>query len=588
MQMHNMKQLISGKAKLPFACCNGFFVLIFFSICTFYNIMFAQQTFPASISSTVDLASAVGTCAAPGTLNTSYFEIPVSGVGTLSSTNALYGLTLNFSGAAGSYRVRNLNIMLVSPNGTCVTVYSGGNVSGNNGGLEFYGPISPGTLNATRGSTTTFSMRLVTFVSCLRYPKDYVGTSGYTTTTPGGNFSIDGNALVLASPNNLTTGFNGLDPNGTWKLIFGGGASDSPALVSASITFGDPTSTNQTSNGNNCTNAINWTGAPICAQTNGMTSSTNMPGWAGPAGNTFGTFSGGATCAWNGANNNDVWISFVAQTSNVCINISSVIDQLQSVVVTDPNTDNDNNPCSFAGNNPATNGQYWQLVNCPRDAIYNTTFGRPFAHNHCFSANIGQTYYLVVDGNSGAESPFYISGISGTAYNLPIELVNFNASLENRITEISWQTASEKNNDYFLIERSQNGMDWELVDEVDGAGNSNELLSYKTYDFHPYRGVGYYRLKQVDYDGEYSYSEIRSVYNTDDLMILPNPSTGIFGIGGMPKHQENMVVVLDITGKVLEQHSTEEESYQLDLTHCSAGVYLVIINGTESIRVIKE
>ena len=71
-------------------------------------------------------------------------------------------------------------------------------------------------------------------------------------------------------------------------------------------------------------------------------------------------------------------------------------------------------------------------------------------------------------------------------------------------------------------------------------------------------------------------------------MILPNPSTGIFGIGGMPKHQENIIMVLDITGKVLEQHTTEEESYQLDLTQRTAGVYLVIINGTESIKVIKE
>jgi hypothetical protein len=171
---------------------------------------------------------------------------------------------------------------------------------------------------------------------------------------------------------------------------------------------------------------------------------------------------------------------------------------------------------------------------------------------------------------------------------LPITLLSFDAQLVDRRTELQWVTASEKNNDYFNIERSYNGTDWEFLDQVDGAGNSTELLSYHTYDFNPYRGITYYRLKQVDFDGKYSYSEIRSVANTDDLMILPNPSTGIFGIGGMPKHQENTIAVLDITGKVLEQHATEEESFQLDLTQRSAGVYMVIINGTESIKLIKE
>ena len=76
--------------------------------------------------------------------------------------------------------------------------------------------------------------------------------------------------------------------------------------------------------------------------------------------------------------------------------------------------------------------------------------------------------------------------------------------------------------------------------------------------------------------------------NTESLMVLPNPSTGIFNIGGMPKNQPNSISVMDINGKVLEQHITEEESYQLDLTQHSAGVYFVIINVTESIKIIKQ
>jgi hypothetical protein len=74
----------------------------------------------------------------------------------------------------------------------------------------------------------------------------------------------------------------------------------------------------------------------------------------------------------------------------------------------------------------------------------------------------------------------------------------------------------------------------------------------------------------------------------ENLIILPNPSTGIFNIGGIPKHQANSISVLDITGKVLQQLITKEESYHLDMTQFSAGVYLVILNETESIKIIKH
>jgi hypothetical protein len=173
-------------------------------------------------------------------------------------------------------------------------------------------------------------------------------------------------------------------------------------------------------------------------------------------------------------------------------------------------------------------------------------------------------------------------------YNLPIELISFDAKLLERNVELTWQTASEQNNDYFVVERSQDGIDWEVIEQMNGAGNSTELISYKTYDFYPLSAVSYYRLKQVDYDGKTSYSEIRSVINTESLMILPNPSAGIFNIGGMQKNQENSISILDISGKIVEHHIIENESYQLDLTQKNAGIYFVIINGIESIKIIKN
>lgn len=528
-----------------FLAASCFIFSSYFSICQVFSTT-------SSLPFDLDVGTNYTACGTPGTKSLTF---NVSGVGMLNtSTKQLAEIQLRLDASCGA----NVNAVLCyikSPAGTCVQIAN------------------------QMGATTNYSGMPSTFldysfrnsVSCLNKAPDY---SAFPSTV-GCEENQDGRYGIFSTTGNISTSFNGQNADGTWTIYFFESTSFAPCVNSASIEFGNPSHSDQTANGESCSTAINWNGSPICASTNGKVGSTNMPGWNGA------TFSG---CQWNAANNNDVWIRFQPNSTNVCIAISGLVNDLQSIIVSDPNTDGDNNPCTGSGN-----GTYWNVLSCPRngDNIYAAVTGTTRNQNHCFTAVVGQTYYLVVDGNGGAESPFYITGIAGLTP-LPITLVAFIAEMKDRVVEIFWETASQINNDYFVIERSNNGTDWELLEKLDGAGNNTELLSYKTYDFHPYRGVGYYRLKQVDYDGEYSYSEIRSVYNTNELMILPNPSAGIFGIGGMPRHQENTVVVLDITGKVLEQHSTEEESYQLDLTHFSAGVYLVIINGTESIRVIKE
>ena len=84
---------------------------------------------------------------------------------------------------------------------------------------------------------------------------------------------------------------------------------------------------------------------------------------------------------------------------------------------------------------------------------------------------------------------------------LPIELLDFEARVDRGIVYIDWSTASESNNDFFKIQRSQDGNTWEGVGEIKGAGNSTSRLSYTMEDREPYFGVSYYRLSQTDFDG---------------------------------------------------------------------------------------
>ena len=103
--------------------------------------------------------------------------------------------------------------------------------------------------------------------------------------------------------------------------------------------------------------------------------------------------------------------------------------------------------------------------------------------------------------------------------------------------ELKWQTASEKDNDYFTVERSINETDFESVAKVKGAGTSTTVKTYSIIDFYPFSGIAYYRLKQTDYDGTYTYSEVKSVKNIAEnrkslklYNISPNPFKDRFTI----------------------------------------------------------
>jgi fibronectin-binding autotransporter adhesin len=120
-------------------------------------------------------------------------------------------------------------------------------------------------------------------------------------------------------------------------------------------------------------------------------------------------------------------------------------------------------------------------------------------------------------------------GRKQSASSLPIQLVEIKAQKHRtgRI-DILWTTATEINNDFFTIERSHNGVNFETLTTVAGAGNSNDLLHYSTIDNNPLRGINYYRLKQTDYDGTSTHSKIISIDGKNisidaSWKMFPNP-----------------------------------------------------------------
>ena len=116
---------------------------------------------------------------------------------------------------------------------------------------------------------------------------------------------------------------------------------------------------------------------------------------------------------------------------------------------------------------------------------------------------------------------------NGNTITLPIELISFDANLKGNIVLLVWETLSEINNDYFTIEKSNDGLNFIEVTRLQGAGNSLERLAYSTTDNSPFTGVSYYRLKQTDFNGDYTYSEIKAINNqnikTKNSVVFPNP-----------------------------------------------------------------
>lgn len=178
---------------------------------------------------------------------------------------------------------------------------------------------------------------------------------------------------------------------------------------------------------------------------------------------------------------------------------------------------------------------------------------------------------------------FTLGTINVNATPLPITLVSFNAhNIENREVKLVWQTALEINNDYFTVERSLDAINWEAVMSIRGAGNSNNTLDYTATDEMPYKGLSYYRLKQTDFDGKFSYSGVRSVFvsrSADDMIqIYPNPASNEVIITGNEDELKNMALFntlgQNITAEIfmIKQSVTE---YILNLSALNSGVYYI-------------
>ncbi|MDF1672823.1 MAG: T9SS type A sorting domain-containing protein [Vicingaceae bacterium] len=168
---------------------------------------------------------------------------------------------------------------------------------------------------------------------------------------------------------------------------------------------------------------------------------------------------------------------------------------------------------------------------------------------------------------------------------LPVELLDFNGENIKNENHLWWNTASEINAESFIVQRSKDGSYYENITTIQAAGNSNTIQNYNYIDESPNEGINYYRLKQVDENGDKDYSKIIAVNKegVQDFMInnlYPNPASDDLIIDLFSKSEDPLkICIIDITGKpVLEKYITPKEGIskmKFDLSSLNAGFYSI-------------
>jgi hypothetical protein len=206
--------------------------------------------------------------------------------------------------------------------------------------------------------------------------------------------------------------------------------------------------------------------------------------------------------------------------------------------------------------------------------------------------------YMVINNTTPLPGTATSGGVVGSgccepfpcAIALPVSFINFDANLtENKQVDLTWETLSERDNDYFTIEKSNDGVDWEYLDTVDGAGNTTILQSYHLKDENPNIGVNYYKLSQTDFNGQIKKLDIDFIYYVkDELFLGPNPTKSQTILYGKNLNEYSVEIVDNLGQNVdFSLNLFSDSKLEISTRNLTSGIYFVIVNNSYSSKILK-
>jgi hypothetical protein len=221
---------------------------------------------------------------------------------------------------------------------------------------------------------------------------------------------------------------------------------------------------------------------------------------------------------------------------------------------------------------------------CGESITGSTTYTFAMAANQCC--------FVEVDGFAGTNCDYSLQTSMTPACVLPVQMLYFNGELTSDIAaKLSWATATEKNADYYLIEKSTDGVHYTELTKTQAVGNSTTLSNYTVYDKYLSKGLNYYKLTEFDKNGIPSFFGYATVSNNAALEIFnifPNPAQDAITLN--LKNFAVPVIGYELYNSQGELVKTENISltngdalYNLDLSYLEKGLYFVKLTGTESV-----
>ncbi len=187
--------------------------------------------------------------------------------------------------------------------------------------------------------------------------------------------------------------------------------------------------------------------------------------------------------------------------------------------------------------------------------------------------------------------PITVNGSAATCTPspLPVKLVSFTAKTEEKTVVLEWQTSSEINNSHFEVEKSYDAKDFSSIGTVGSKGDSDALVEYSFTDEAPQSGINYYRLRQVDNDGKFEYSKIRSINYTGSysIKVEPNPTDDYIIFRGLKNNSS--LEIIDTNGVQLYQStiSNGNSDLKLNVSNYHSGLYIVRVVHENKVEIRK-
>ncbi len=247
---------------------------------------------------------------------------------------------------------------------------------------------------------------------------------------------------------------------------------------------------------------------------------------------------------------------------------------------------------------------FFALARFQPDGILDNTFGENGlvltdvgeVDNFANSAALQTDGKIVVSGNGYTDkliNPELGGKFALVRYNndaiLPIIYSKFTATQTEATITLNWQTTTELNNSYFAVERSGNAVNYTTVARVNSAATGAAVQDYSYTDKLPLAGTNYYRLKQVDKDGKFSYSKTVSIgyIKPGSIQLFPNPAKDRLTVKGLNAAVASTIAVLDIQGKQMLQFTAKAAAYSFSIASLAPGTYMVRVKDDNDTKVEK-